>query len=87
MINKYETSQTAVKIWFDENATAPGLLQPTWPDGTPWATKAEATSWALAYIEAITDLNSEFLPGDSPVEPLKLRPAMPVELIPEKPIA
>lgn len=69
-----------VRIWLqDESAEKPTILQPHWPDGTAWQTKAEAEGWATAYVEAYANPESEFLPGDTPGQPLKLRPTEPVE--------
>lgn len=50
---KVENDNTVV-IWADEDA--PGrIVQPTWPDGTPWTSKSEAEDWAEAYIAAAQD--------------------------------
>jgi hypothetical protein len=52
---RYEIDdQNAVRIWDDENPNengAPFFYQPDWPDGTPWADRAEAQGWADAFIE------------------------------------
>lgn len=63
-----------VKIWLDDiDALEPSVLQPTWPDGTKWASKEEAQSWAEALVEANQNPSSEFLPGDTPGQPLRPR--------------
>lgn len=60
---KVENDNTVV-IWADEDA--PGrIVQPTWPDGTPWASKSEAEDWAEAYIAAVQD-EAAPRPGNSP---------------------
>ena len=58
-----------VKIWDLEVSSindAPNFLQPDWPDGTPWANKEEASSWAEIFIESLKNPYSEFIPGLSP---------------------
>ncbi len=59
------------------------LVQPTWPDGTPWASKTQATNWAKAYIAFATG-ESELAPGDNPSNPTKevveVTPLTPEEL-------
>ena len=44
------------------------MIQRQWPDGTPWSS-GEAEQWALDYIEAYTNENTQFRPGTSPNEP------------------
>jgi hypothetical protein len=69
-------SSKAVKIWtdyVDSSVDAPILLQPTWPNGTEWQSKAEASAWAEAFITALVDPESELLAGDGPEEPTKPR--------------
>lgn len=79
---RYEIdSDNAIRIWFDENAEAPGLLQPTWPDGTAWGSKKAAETWAKAYIASIEDPTAP-LAGDNPKTPTVPRPE-PVEVAPE----
>lgn len=71
--------QNAIRIWDTENPNeinAPFIFQPDWPVGTPWADAAEATAWAELFIESLLDTTSEFLPGDSPAEPRKLRASL-----------
>lgn len=56
-----------------------GLEQATWPDGTKWASKAEAEAWAKQYLAALEDPTAP-RPGNSPeaptlkVEELELTP-------------
>lgn len=35
--------------------TEGGIVQPAFPDGTPWASKAQATAWAEAKVAELTD--------------------------------
>lgn len=53
--------------------TIPVFYQPYWPDQTPWSSYEEAQSWADAWIEASTNMDSEYIPGNSPDEPLILK--------------
>ncbi len=66
----------AVRI-FREGQEAPVIFQPDWPNGTPWADKAEATSWAELYVRSFEDAEVAELPGDSPEEPTRARPEAP----------
>lgn len=66
----------AVRI-FMEGKEAPVIFQPDWPNGTPWANKAEATSWAELYILSFEDPEVTELPGNSPEEPTRIRPVAP----------
>lgn len=75
---KYEIDKSfAIKVWDldtpNEN-DAPFLLQPDWPDGTPWANREEAKAWAELLIKSLENPDSEFIPGNSPEEPKVLRP-------------
>lgn len=75
---RYEVDETnAVRIWnaADAEDAAPFLFQPDWPDTTPWASEEEAREWATTYIEALDDPESEFLAGNSPAEPKRIRVA------------
>jgi hypothetical protein len=72
----------AVKVWDNENPNelnAPFLLQPDWPDSSPWANKAEAEDWALLFIESLENPESEFVPGESPDNHPKPRPEEPLD--------
>lgn len=54
--------------------TWPLILQPTWPNGTPWSNRQEVEAWADLYIEHIENPESEYIPGNSPDNPKVLRP-------------
>lgn len=41
------------------------VRQSSWPNGTAWASKAEAENWAKAYVAAATD-DAAPRPGNSP---------------------
>jgi hypothetical protein len=65
---KVDTHNT-IRIWDDENPNdsgAPFMLQPDWPDVTPWASKAVATDWAEVFIASLVDPKSELVAGNSP---------------------
>lgn len=51
-----------------ESPELPFLIMPTWPNGEPWSTKAEAESWATLFISSQEE-GAELRPGDSPDEP------------------
>ena len=73
----------AIRCWDDENPNelgAPFLLQPEWPDGTPWANHAEAELWAQRLVAMKLDPKSG-RPGHTPAEPFIewTQPAMPTD--------
>jgi len=52
---RYEVNaNNEVFIWIGETEE-PNLFQPQWPDGTPWADKAEAENWAQQFFATIND--------------------------------
>lgn len=66
-----------IKVWnLDETNEndAPFLLQPSWPNRTPWANSEEAKAWAELFVDSLENPDSEFIPGNSPEEPKVLRP-------------
>jgi hypothetical protein len=52
---RYEIDDAnAVRVWDDENPNKTGtpfFYQPSQPDSTPWADRAEAQAWVDAFIE------------------------------------
>lgn len=66
MTTKY-TIDDKLAITFDVNGAA--VVQPTWPDGTPFASKAEAESWADVFVGWLAD-DSAPQPGNTPSEPI-----------------
>jgi len=76
-------SNNAIRVWDNENPNeneAPFMLQPDWPDTTPWADVAQATDWAEVFIASLNDPASEFVAGDNPDSHPAIRPE-PVEEI------
>jgi hypothetical protein len=63
-----ETDGNTIRI-FDGTSEVPFILQPHWPDGTPWATKQEAENWATATI-ASNNPDEPMDAGFSPSQPL-----------------
>jgi len=79
-MNRYsfqiDTHKT-IRIWDSEYPNengAPFLLQPNFPDATPWVSKAQAKNWAEVFIASLVDPNSEFVAGNSPDTHPALRP-------------
>jgi hypothetical protein len=76
---RYEIdNQNTLRVWDDENPNelnAPFLLQPDWPSAVPWANKNEVEDWAKVFIESLENPESEFVPGESPDNHPKPRPA------------
>ncbi len=66
---RYEVdADNAIRAWDDGNPNENGepfLFQPDWPDGTPWSSKEEATTWAEAFVKMMEDPKNG-RPGDNP---------------------
>jgi hypothetical protein len=68
---KYEiAADNTVKVWTGEEPypADPTVLQPWWPDGTPWGSAEEATLWAQTYITSVTNPSAD-RPGSRPSHP------------------
>lgn len=76
----YMISDNGALSIFDDGSDVPFLLQPTWPDGTPWKDEAEITVWAEAKIAELTD-ESAPIAGNSPNAPTLPRPSKLDELL------
>jgi hypothetical protein len=74
----YEIDEDGAVNIFTEAQEEPVILQPTWPDGTAWASEEEASEWAQTYINSLTDPDYEFIVGISPEEPKRPKPAPPL---------
>jgi len=64
---RYEIAEDegfAIRIW-DGKGDAPFLYQPSWPDNSPWGTRAEAEFWAESYINMAIDFRNG-RPGEGP---------------------
>lgn len=61
----------AIRAWNEDNPNsenAPFLLQPTWPNNTPWGSRQEAETWAQHFVEMMNDFRSG-RPGEKPDTP------------------
>ena len=70
-------TDNAIRIWDTENPNdsgAPFMLQPDFPDTTPWADAAQATDWAEVFIASLVDPESELVAGNSPDTHPAIRP-------------
>jgi hypothetical protein len=71
---RYEIDENnEVRIWDLVNTNeenAPFIYQPHWPNGTAWADAAEATAWAIAFIESLENPTAGLAAGNSPEEPV-----------------
>ena len=70
-------TDNAIRIWDSETPNendAPFMLQPDWPDVTPWADAAQATDWAEVFIASLVDPESELVAGNSPDTHPAIRP-------------
>ena len=79
-------TDNAIRIWDNENPNdsgAPFMLQPDWPDTTPWADAAQATDWAEVFIASLVDPESELVAGNSPDTHPAIRPEPEPEPEPE----
>jgi len=57
-----EAGTHAVRVWYP-GSDAPSLLQPDWPNTTPWASRAEAQAWADLYVESLEDTDAPYAPN------------------------
>ena len=74
-------TDNAIRIWDNETPNendAPFMLQPDWPDVTPWESVAQATDWAEVFIASLVNPESELVAGNSPDSHPAIRPE-PVE--------
>jgi hypothetical protein len=71
---RYEVDENlTLRIWDTTNTHGePFILQPQWPDGTPWGSVEEVSSWAETKINEFLDENS-LLAGISPSQPTLVR--------------
>jgi len=70
-------SNNAIRIWDTLNPNendAPFMLQPDWPDTTPWESANQAKNWAEVFIESLENNESKFVAGNSPETHPALRP-------------
>ena len=58
----YTVNNNVVKI-FSDNQVEPVIIQPNWPNGTPWTSEAEAASWAQLCISAMIDPEAPYAPA------------------------
>lgn len=60
---RYEIDEAnAIRVYADD-ADVPFLFQPDYPNGTPWADRADAEAWAQLYIASLTDENALLAPA------------------------
>lgn len=65
---RYEIdNENTIRVWVGSQEE-PILLQPHYPNGTPWADSEDAELWAQMYVAYITDPNANPEPPISPVE-------------------
>ena len=55
-------SNNVVKIYSDTQSE-PVIVQPNWPNGTPWASVTEAETWAELCLAAMNDPNAPYAPA------------------------
>lgn len=71
---RYEIESGTHEVRIFDASDAEVVYQPTWPDGTPWSSSAEASAWAEQQILSIEDPTAD-LAGPSPDSPVIPRPA------------
>lgn len=68
---KYEIdNNNAIRMWHD-GEEVPFLFQPDYPNGTPFADKADAENWAKAKMTELEDINAPEAPSFPGEEPKK----------------
>lgn len=79
---RYNVDQITKEIRVYDSNDTEILYQPTWPDGTEWASISEAEAWVTQYLLSKTDMLAE-LAGPSPDKPTVPRPpVLPKPVIP-----
>lgn len=74
MSNRYTVDQANFTVEvFNDTQEQPYLRQPNWPNGTAWASAAEAEEWAQLFIASIEDEAAPFAPT-APGEPGQPKP-------------
>lgn len=58
----YTVNNNTVKI-FTDTQIEPVIIQPNWPNGTPWQSDTEAAEWAELCIAAMNDPNAPYAPS------------------------
>lgn len=48
---------------YSDTQIEPIILQPNWPNGTPWSSSAEASTWAELCIASMQDPNAPYAPA------------------------
>ena len=76
---KLEITDLKEVLIYVDGETTPALYQPTYPDGTPFESKAKAKVWGNAFIAAGRDEKVDF-PPDGPGKDTK--PQTPAPLVP-----
>lgn len=59
----YNLSEDNVVKIYSESQTEPVIIQPNWPNGTPWASASEAESWAALCVAAMEDPEAPYAPA------------------------
>lgn len=76
---EYTIDENNVIRVFDTGADYPFLYQPFWPNGEPFATRAEAESYATVFTEAKINPESAYICGASPETHPMPRPPLDTE--------
>lgn len=61
-------TNNVVKI-FTESQTEPVIIQPNWPNGSPWNSEEEAAVWAQLCIDSMTSASAPYAPAGPGLEP------------------
>jgi hypothetical protein len=59
----YSLSENNTVNIYTDGQPDPVIIQPNWPNGTPWASPTEATSWAELCIAAMQDPAAPYAPA------------------------
>lgn len=71
MTYRYEIDENnAIHMWINTQEE-PFIFQPDYPDGTPWADRADAVAWAEAKIAELSDIENPMAPDFPNQEPQK----------------
>lgn len=48
---------------YSDSKPDPVIIQPNWPNGTPWGSTEEAENWAQLCVLAMTDPSAPYAPS------------------------
>jgi hypothetical protein len=53
---------------YSDTQIEPIIIQPSWPNGTPWVSETEASAWAQLCIVSMEDRDAPYAPAGPGLE-------------------